>query len=124
MYAKRQVFLKLREWIKKIVTAIISLVLAVIVCEVSLRVIYEDKYGKRPGFFIPDEKLGWRVASNLKHNYYGPDFKISVHTNADGHRLGSLGEVEYDKDLIVLCGDSNVFGWGVSTSETFPSYLD
>lgn len=55
---------------------------------------------------------------------YGPDYSSTVRTDAEGHRLGSLGEVEYDKKLIVLCGDSFTFGWGVSTEETFASYLD
>jgi hypothetical protein len=89
-----------------------------------VRTLYGDKYGPRPGFYTSDDRLGWRPAPNLDHTFYGPDFKIHIRTDADGYRLGALGEVDYSRELVVLCGDSYAFGWGVSTDQTFASHLD
>lgn len=92
--------------------------------EISLRHACGDKYGKRPCFYVADPVLGWKPASNLDHTFYGRDFKIQVRTDEDGHRLGALGKVDFSKQLILLSGNSHVFGWGVSTKETMSSRLD
>ena len=98
--------------------------MALVLCEVILRVVYDDKFGKRPRFIIADEELGWRPNAGLDHTFYGADFKIDIHSDDDGYRLGRLGQIDYGKELTILCGDSYVFGWGVPTEETMASYLD
>ncbi len=116
--------LKDRQVAQKAGLVALGLLMAFVAGEVFLRVAYGSKFGKRPNFIVSDPVLGWKLTPNLDHTFYGADFNIEVRTDADGHRLGALGEVDYGKDLIVVCGDSNVFGWGVSTGETMPSYLD
>jgi hypothetical protein len=101
-----------------------AVLLAALAAELSLRLVYRDKFGQRPGFFVADQDLGWKPAAGLDHTFYGPDFTMAVRTDSEGHRLGALGEVDFGKRLIVLLGDSNVFGWGVSTGETCASFLD
>jgi hypothetical protein len=103
---------------------LLGLVLAFVTGEVVLRAVYGAKFGKRPNFIVSDPVPGWKLTPNLDHTFYGADFRIDVRTDAGGHRLGALGEVDFNRDLVLLCGDSNVFGWGVSTGETMPSYLD
>jgi lysophospholipase L1-like esterase len=101
-----------------------SLAVAVVVAELAVRVIYGKKFGPRPGFYVADKRLGWKPTTNLDHTFYGPDYEIPIRTDTDGYRLGALGEVDYSNNLVVVCGDSYAFGWGVSTDETFASYLD
>jgi hypothetical protein len=109
---------------QNVILVVLAIGVAAVLGEIALRVITGDKFGKRPGFYVADELIGWKPASNLDHSFYGADFKINIETDADGHRLGALGPVDTGKELILICGDSNVFGWGVSTGETCPSYLD
>jgi len=101
-----------------------SILVSIVAAELVVRVVYGKKFGPRPGFYVGDKRLGWKPTTNLDHTFYGPDYEIHIRTDADGYRLGALGEVDYSKDLVVVCGDSYAFGWGVSTGETFASYLD
>ena len=103
---------------------VVVLLLCVGMAELGLRVVYRGKFGKRPGFFVGDQQLGWRPAANLNHTFFGTDFTMHVRTDAEGFRLGVLGEVDLSKELIVVAGDSYTFGWSVDTGETFASYLD
>lgn len=98
--------------------------MAVLAGELVVRVVCNDKFGQRPGFYIADDVLGWKPASNLNHTFYGRDFTNRIATDAEGCRLGVCGKVDFHKRLVVLCGDSYVFGWGVSTGESMASYLD
>jgi hypothetical protein len=102
----------------------LTLCLVWVAAEVTLRVAFGDKYGKRPGFFVADPVLGWKPRPKLDHTFYGADFSIRVATDENGYRLGTLGKVDFRKRLVLLSGDSNVFGWGVSTEESMASYLD
>jgi hypothetical protein len=103
-------------------TGVIVLLLAGV--EVVLRSVFDGKYGKRPSFFVPAPTVGWQCTAGLDDTFSGADFRIHVRTDEYGYRLGRLGEVDFRKRLVVLAGDSNVFGWGVSTGETMASYLD
>ena len=101
-----------------------GLFIAALLCEGFLRLAFNDKFGKRPRFIRADPELGWKPNSHLDNYFYGADFRITVRTDKDGYRLGKLGETDYSRELILLCGDSYVFGWGVSTDETVASHLD
>jgi hypothetical protein len=101
-----------------------SIVLCAVTAEVTVRVLYGQRFGPRPRFYEADDHLGWKPAPRLHHDFYGSDFSMKIRTDADGYRLGELGDVDYTKDLVILCGDSYSFGWGVSTEESFASHLD
>jgi len=108
----------------KIGLIFLSILFSLVLAEAALRVAYGEKFSQRPGFFIGDTSLGWKPAANLDHTFFGPDYNIKVKTDGDGYRLGTLNEVGYEKELVLLCGDSFTFGWGVSNNETMASYLD
>ncbi|MCI0450937.1 MAG: SGNH/GDSL hydrolase family protein [Candidatus Latescibacteria bacterium] len=109
----------------KVALLVVATILVCIAAvELVVRVRYGDKFGPRPGFYTADNILGWKPAPDLDHVFYGPDFQIAIRTDADGYRLGTAGEVDYSKELVVLCGDSYAFGWGVATDQSFASYLD
>jgi hypothetical protein len=113
-----------RRFVLNLGLAVVAVIFALAAGEVVLRIGAGDKFGMRPNFYVADDAIGWKPAADLNHTFYGADFKIDVHTDAEGHRLGALGEVGYDEELILICGDSNVFGWGVSSHATCASYLD
>ncbi|MFQ5510315.1 MAG: hypothetical protein ACE5EO_00545 [Candidatus Krumholzibacteriia bacterium] len=113
-----------REFVARLVLVAVGLLLAPVSGEIALRIVYADKFGKRPLFYVADDTLGYKPNADLDHTFYGRDFRITMRTDAEGYRLGSLGEVGFDKRLVLLSGDSNVFGWGVSTDETCASFLD
>jgi len=115
------------RWKRALVNAalfVAALAVVLLCAEAILRTAFDGKYGKRPDFFLSDPTLGWKTSPGLDGTFYGADFSIHVRTDENGYRLGRLGEVDFHKRLVLLAGDSNVFGWGVSTGETMPSYLD
>jgi hypothetical protein len=113
-----------RRLLVLIVLTVFGVCLAYVLGELVIRGYYGDKFSKRPAFYGPSQNLGWAPAANLNHRFHGADFVTHIRTDKNGYRLGALGNVDYDNELIVLCGDSFTFGWGVSTGETFASYLD
>jgi hypothetical protein len=115
---------KVRNAVKVAVLLLSSILVCLVGAEIGVRVRYGDKFGPRPGFYTADDRLGWKPAPKLDHVFYGPDYQIAIRTDADGYRVGTLGDVDYSKELVVLCGDSYAFGWGVSTDQSFASNLD
>jgi len=101
-----------------------AILVAAVFGELAVRVIYGPKFRPRPVFGVGDKHLGWRPAPNLDDTFYGPDFSMQIRTDADGYRLGELGNVDYGGNIMVLLGDSYSFGWGLSTNDTFASRLD
>ena len=100
------------------------LLLALGAMEGYLRVRLDPKYAPRPIFIDRNEKTGWATSANLHHVFYAPDYAIEIVTDQHGYRLGARGPARPDDRLVVLVGDSYTFGWGVSTADTFASYLD
>ena len=119
----RRSSIRSKEWALPLLV-LLGCAVALILGEITVRVYYGDKFSRRPAFYGPHKGLGWAPTPGLDHTFYGSDYSIHIRTDNNGYRLGSLGEVDYTKELIILCGDSYVFGWGVSTGETFASYLD
>ncbi len=113
-----------QKWWVQILLTVLGLCLAIVLGELVIRGYYGDKFSKRPAFYGPSQNLGWAPAANLNHRFHGADFVTHIRTDKNGYRLGAMGDVDYKDELIVLCGDSFTFGWGVSTGETFASYLD
>ena len=101
-----------------------SILVAAVLGEIAVRVVYGPKFRPRAVFGVGDAHLGWKPAPGLDDTFYGPDYSIHIRTDADGYRLGELGEADYSRGLIVLLGDSYAFGWGLSTGDTFASRLD
>ncbi|MBP9853323.1 MAG: hypothetical protein KBD53_00470 [Candidatus Omnitrophica bacterium] len=114
----------MKDIIKNLILIAISLLIGIVLFELTLRIIYHEKFGPRPAFYMADEALGWKPSPRLNNTFYGPDFVVHINTDEEGRRLGSLGPVDYTKEVIVLLGDSYTFGWGVNDDETMASYLD
>ena len=107
-----------------ILVIVVSLLLAALVwwiiafqTEQERPTVYEVN-GAHPGDLVP----GLSFQDNLKHYGIDVDLTYSVKTN----RLGFRGE-EPSEDggpVVLVVGDSFVFGMGVDTHETFPAQLE
>lgn len=104
--------------------AVGALAAVALLAELAVRAVYGKRFAPRPGFYVADPLTGWRPARSLDHTFYGPDFRTEIITDANGTRLGELGPVDLDEPVVILSGDSFVFGWGVDTDETYASALD
>jgi lysophospholipase L1-like esterase len=113
-----------KDAVKVAVLLASTILVCIVAAEIVVRVRYGEKFGPRPSFYTADDRLGWKPAPHLDNTFYGPDYQIAIRTDADGYRLGALGEVDYAKELVIVCGDSYAFGWGVPTEQSFASYLD
>jgi hypothetical protein len=105
---------------------LLGVVLAILVptAELAVRLIFGERFARRPVFLTHAKPTGWGLSANLNDTFWASDFSIRVNTDEYGNRLGARGEVSDDSRLVILLGDSYTFGWGVSSDETFASYLD
>lgn len=92
--------------------------------EAGVRLLTGDRFAPRPIFYDRHPSLGWAPSPMLDHTFHGSDFSMAIRTDEHGYRLGSRGTIGPQEPVVVLVGDSFTFGWGVSTGETFASYLD
>ena len=113
--------------IKKILAITISIFLALIIIEISMRAlgIMPWKYNliqssfSGEKIFIEDSELGWISAEKV--NLVNPNFKLTIDEN--GARKSGLVRENFDKSIIVI-GGSFAQGWGVNDEETFSSKLE
>ncbi len=112
------------RWLKNILTLALALLLCLLLLEGLFRCYFGQTYARRAPFYQEDADLGWMPHSGLDDSFYGPDFSMKIRTNAEGLRLGELGQLPEDADRVLLLGDSFAFGWGVDTDQTLASYLD
>ncbi len=104
---------------KKLLVILISIFIAVVLCEVFLRIFYNSyknynlemwRYAvelKKP---LSETKLPFHHYSNSSGNYYG----IDITTNSFGFRGSEISKEKNDSiDRILFIGDSFTLGWGV-----------
>lgn len=113
-----------RRWPVRLAIVLVSLVGGLLLAEITIRIVYGDRYAARPAFMVADPETVFRPAADLHDVFHGPDYQIRVDTDDFGCRLGKLGPVPQGADVVLLCGDSHTFSWGVSTAETMASQLD
>jgi hypothetical protein len=76
------------------------------------------------GLYETDNYLGWRLAKEKSGNHHSKYFDVIYTTNSLGFRdKERIIQKEYDKFKILLYGDSQIFGWGVSAEERFSNLL-
>ncbi len=119
------------SWIKKILLAVLSPLIALGLLEGGLRLwgsfegersVDDLLYGKtplgiNPGLFVEDPDLGWRVRPST-------DWGIERRINAAGFRGPERPLAKPANTTRIAClGDSVTFGWSQLESETYPFVL-
>jgi hypothetical protein len=112
----------------KLLAVVLSLLFALLVSEVTLRA-----FNYRPGTMDPDmfvKNDNALLPFKLRANYEGYCAGREVRIDADGYRAvqPSYDQLHVGKDakpdrVVLLLGDSGVFGFGVSDKETIASQL-
>lgn len=117
-----------RQCLPKLSIALLSLVVSLLVCEVILRMSnYVPLLTDRNMYVSNNNEI---LPHKLKANYEGHYFGKKVKIDADGyrivspnsHRRNSHRQIDPDR-IILLIGDSFVFGNGLSNEETIASQL-
>ena len=96
-------------------------VAVVLVCEAALRFYYRLPLVER--YFAPaGNSAGYGLAASRSYEYLHNGRRVSVTTDADGHRVVPGAPADAPHTLYVV-GDSQAFGWGLTDSETVPARL-
>lgn len=110
----------------KLLTVAISLVLALVVAEVGLRAFNYQPATMDPDMYVPNNAP--LLPYKLKANYSGYCAGREVKTDAEGNRqispsYSELRPGQQPERVILLVGDSGVFGFGLSDRDTIGSQL-
>lgn len=114
-----------RNGVFGVLTAIASIVFAVIVVEWGLR-LYEGSVRAQEsmddGFVLFDRQLGWRLSPGWEGRHRHWDFDVVYKVNSQGFRGKPV--VRGRDDRVFFLGDSFTFGLGVNEGETFTDQLN
>ena len=75
--------------------------------------------------FVPDDDLAWRVRPNstFEVEWY-PGIKQTITSNSDGLRdTKNPEDIDHDKTVVMLQGDSNILGFGIQSEELLSKHL-
>lgn len=108
----------------KIVLAVASLALGVLLCEMVLHLFYPQVF-RRPEVWRFDAALGWSHVADSAGRLVSPEFDVEMRINSMG-----LRDREYAREKpagsrrIALFGDSFVEGWGMPIERVINRQLE
>lgn len=108
----------------KIVLAVASLALGVLLCEMVLHLFYPQVF-RRPEVWRFDAELGWSHVADSAGRLVSPEFDVEMRINSMG-----LRDREYAREKpagsrrIALFGDSFVEGWGMPIERVINRQLE
>ena len=77
------------------------------------------------GLFDIDDYLGWKLKAKKSATHHTRYFKVVYSTNALGYRDKSRNLLKRsDTYRVLLYGDSQVFGWGISENQRFSNLIE
>jgi lysophospholipase L1-like esterase len=76
-----------------------------------------------PGYVAHDDELGWCYHPNARGRHTSAEFDVPIAINAQGFRGPDWPRQEPGRPLVLLVGDSMVFGWGVQEEDTLCGLL-
>jgi len=114
----------------RLLLAALPLLLALLVCELILRVAgpvpaEPDPRTSDQGFLTCDHDslLGWIFPPGAAGDFEDDNSPVVIETNAWGLR-GPEYDLDPDGIHVVVLGDSYAFGWGVEEEDSFPRELE
>lgn len=120
------VYRRLHGLRREIVLLLCSIVVMLMVLEVTVRVIdplgisHFDEFSRYELELLPDPVRVYRLAPGLHRTYQG----VTVSTNELGFRDRELRTKRKGDHRVLLLGDSVTFGWGVPVEATFGRRLE
>ena len=110
-----------RRLLFKLLVLSASLLLGLLLGEISLRLFFGYAGYRGQAFSRPDPELSWVNKPLADVEVRGRDYSYLVHVNSLGFRGAELRASAGSR--ILLLGDSYTFGQGVDNNETFPAHL-
>jgi len=103
----------------------VSLLSAVLVCELGLRLFWGGYYLKLDQAYAQDHaSRGWSNTPGARVPYGEPEFVTLVQHNQLGFRGPEIGAKRADRLRVLVLGDSFAYGVGVQNDETFSARLE
>jgi len=113
------------EWLFRILTFSVSLLLTLIVIEIVLRFAWPQIFLPHPpGIYSPDEDIGFVLTPSFKGEFRGAEFHVSVKINKSGLRGKELRPLAKNSVRILCLGDSFTWGWGTNDNEAYPAVME
>ena len=109
-----------RRWRRRLLLVAMGMTLAVVLAEVSLRVLNAALW---PPIYRVDEQLGWRHPADCRRHMVDElGRQVAFATDAHGLRVPTrIDEVDLDDRLVLFVGDSFTEASQVEAEEAFPA---
>jgi len=119
----------MREFLKGVAAIFVSLVIFIVVLEVSLQIytrlfIYYDVEMSRYAVEIKEKSDNPKIGHVHKPDSSAHLMGVDVEINSDGFRDDEYAVERNEKQRIAVLGDSLTFGWGVEKEQTFEVLLE
>ena len=114
----------LKTWLFRLVLSGVSVLLALAVCEVGLRLFFPQQLvNVRPDIWQPVEGLGWQPAPNLDTTVNTGEGEVRFVTDGDRMRVAADAGDEVTERNVLALGDSFTEALQVDYEETFTARL-
>jgi hypothetical protein len=112
-----------RKWSFPVAAVLLSMVVALPLLEVVLRIEYAARQRYKPSLAFVSDDLGWLPTPSLSTSYTkkGYEGEISYSTNADGFRR--FGDPDSSKTKVWAVGDSTTQAYHVSDGQAYYDVL-
>lgn len=103
-----------------------SVVVALIIGELLLHVYAASISAPEkmdPGLIQYHSRYGWRLTPNWQGRHQHADYDVNYKIDARGYR-DSVADVDMNRPLVLVAGDSFTFGLGVDNGETYVDELN
>ncbi len=110
---------------RRVLAVLLGTVVALIAAEVLYRLTRVPGLSPttHPGYVMHDDELGWRYRPGVRARHASAEFDVAIEINAQGFRGPDWPASRDARPLVLVLGDSMVFGWGVQEDESLCGLL-
>jgi hypothetical protein len=112
---------RVRTIARRTAILLLALLAILILVEIGMRMYYRLPIVERY-FASSANRSGYSLMKSIRYEYLHDGRRVLVTTDGDGHRIVPSAPATAMQELYVI-GDSQVFGWGLTNSETLPERL-
>jgi lysophospholipase L1-like esterase len=115
----------MKNAVLKIVLIVSGLLLAFLLMEGFLRLFYPQIFPVHPpGMYIEDPEIGYVLTPGYSGELERAEFRTPIHIGQSGLRGRDPAPRQQDTVRILVLGDSQAWGFGVTDSQTFSAVLE